>query len=252
MMDLNKLYLMDCMKGMKKFPDNYFDLAIVDPEYGINESKKNRNGISKKIDKRNGRISYVTTNQELKNWDEKPQPKEYFIELKRISKEQIIWGANHFIENIPLANSASWIVWDKCNGNSDFADCELAWTSYKKAVRQFRYMWNGMQKGKKSFTEGHIFEGNISKHEKRIHKTQKPVILYKWILKNYAKPGDKIIDTHVGSASSIIAFIDEGFDYIGFEIDKDYFEAAENRIKEFCKQQQLFTEIHFDPTNPKI
>ena len=183
----SEVYLEDCMTGMKRYPDKYFDLAIVDPPYGIGESKKNRNGIIKIVDKRNGRVSYVKTQNEIKDWDNEPPNREYFVELKRVSKNQIIWGANHFIENVPSANSSSWIVWDKCNGTSDFADCELAYTSFRGAVRQFRYMWSGMFQGKQSFKDGHIFEGNLSLHEKRIHKTHKPCILYDWLLHNYAK-----------------------------------------------------------------
>jgi len=232
----------DCMdkdKGMPSYPDKYFDLAIVDPPYGIGESSKNRNGITRIRDKRNGRISYVEANHPIKDWDGNPPDREYFVELKRVSKNQIIFGANHFIENIPSANSSSWIVWDKCNGDSDFADCELAWTSFNSAVRQFRFMWSGMFQGKNSFTEGHIFEGNLSLHEKRIHKTHKPSILYKWLLTKYANPNDKILDTHVGSASSLIACEDLGFDYVGYELDTDYYQSACKRIEQFRSQLKL-------------
>ena len=230
----------DNMELMARYPDNYFDLAIVDPPYGIGESSKNRNGITKIKDKRNGRISYVKTDNEIKDWDKNPPPSEYFIELQRISKNQIIFGANHFIELIPNANSSSWFVWDKCNGTSDFADCELAWTSFKGAVRQFRFMWSGMFQGKQSFTEGHIFEGNLSLHEKRIHKTHKPVIIYKWLLDKYAKEGDKILDTHLGSGSIAIACHDYKFDLTACELDKEYFDKAMQRINNHMAQQKLF------------
>lgn len=230
----------DNMELMARYPDGYFDLAIVDPPYGIGESSKNRNGRVKIVDKRNGRVSYVITNNEIKNWDNEPPDKNYFIELQRVSKNQIIWGANHFIELIPNANTPSWVVWDKCNGTSDFADCELAWTSFNKAVRQFRFMWSGMFQGKQSFNEGHIFEGDLSKHEKRIHKTHKPVILYKWILDKYAKQGDKILDTHLGSGSIAIACHDLGFDLTACELDTDYYNAAIKRIEDHKKQLQLF------------
>lgn len=230
----------DNMELMARYPDNYFELAIVDPPYGIGESSKNRNGIAKIKDKRNGRISYVKTDNEIKDWDKNPPALDYFIELQRVSKNQIIFGANHFIELIPNANSSSWVVWDKCNGTSDFADCELAWTSFKGAVRQFRYMWSGMFQGKQSFTEGHIFEGNLQKHEKRIHKTHKPSILYKWILDKYAKQGDKILDTHLGSGSIAIACHDYGFDLTACELDKEYFDKAMQRINNHTAQQKLF------------
>jgi site-specific DNA-methyltransferase (adenine-specific) len=227
------------MEYMATLPDKAFDLAVVDPPYGIGESSKNRNGVTKNIDKRNGRVSFVKSDNLIKEWDKNPPNKEYFIELQRVSKKQIIWGANHFIQNIANANSSSWIVWDKCNGTSDFADCELAYTNFKGAVRQFRFMWSGMFQGKQSFTEGHIFEGNLSLHEKRIHKTHKPIILYKWLLHNYAKPGDRILDTHLGSGSSAIAAHNMGFDFVGCELDKDYYDAACKRFKEQTKQLSL-------------
>jgi site-specific DNA-methyltransferase (adenine-specific) len=228
------------MELMARYPDKYFDLAIVDPPYGIGESSKNRNGITKIKDKRNERISYVKTDNEIKDWDKMPPPASYFMELQRVSKNQIIFGANHFIELIPNANSSSWFVWDKCNGTSDFADCELAWTSFKGAVRQFRFMWSGMFQGKQSFTKGHIFEGNLSLHEKRIHKTHKPVIIYKWLLDKYAKQGDKILDTHLGSGSIAIACHDYGFDLTACELDKEYFDKAMIRINNHIKQIKLF------------
>lgn len=230
----------DNMILMARYPDSYFDLAIVDPPYGIGESSKNRNGVTKIKDKRNGRISYVKTDNEIKDWDKNPPSAEYFMELQRISKNQIIFGANHFIESISNANSSSWFVWDKCNGTSDFADCELAWTSFKGAVRQFKFMWSGMFQGKQSFTKGHIFEGNLSLHEKRIHKTHKPVIIYKWLLNKYAKPGDKILDTHLGSGSIAIACHDYNFDLTACELDKEYFEKAMQRINNHMAQQKLF------------
>ena len=240
-MELNsKVFNMDCMEGMEQYPDNYFDLAVVDPPYGIGEASKNRNGISKNIDKRNGKVSFVKTENEVKAWDNNCPEKEYFIQIKRISKNQIIFGANHFIENIPNSNSSSWIVWDKCNGKSDFADCELAYTSFNGSVRIFRYMWNGMLKGKLSFTQGHIFEGNISLHEKRIHRTQKPVILYDWIFKKYATEGMKILDTHLGSQSSRISAYKYKMDFTGYELDKDYFDQGCKRFEDFKSQLRLF------------
>jgi len=230
----------DNMQLMSRYPDGYFDLAIVDPPYGINESSKNRNGITKIKDKRNGRVSYVKTDNEIKDWDKNPPDKKYFEELKRVSKNQIIWGANHFIENIPNSNSSSWVVWDKCNGTSDFADCEIAYTSFGGAVRQFRYMWSGMLQGKQSFKDGHIFEGNLSLHEKRIHKTHKPYILYKWLLHKYAKPNDKILDTHLGSMSIAIACHDYGFELTGCELDPEYYEQGIKRVQNHLLQTKLF------------
>lgn len=228
--DLNKLYNMDCMEGMKEIPDNYFELAIVDPPYGIGESGSSNKTRSKLVKSKQYK--------DYEGLDKEPPRKEYFDELFRISKNQIIFGANHFISHIPY-NSPCWIVWDKCNGNNDFADCELAWTSFNTAVRQFRYMWAGMMQGK-SISEGHIQQGDKSKNEIRIHPNQKPVALYKWLLMNYASKGDKILDTHVGSASSLIACHQMGFEYIGFELDKYYYERAIKRFEYVKAQTSIF------------
>jgi site-specific DNA-methyltransferase (adenine-specific) len=219
MLKLNKLYNMDCMEGMKQFPDKYFELAIVDPPYGIGEDGSKNHSRS---------MLAVSKNYKSFHGKDLEAPSiEYFQELKRVSKNQIIWGANHFISKIPY-DSSCWIVWDKDNGNNDFADCELAYTSFKTAVRKFKYKWHGM------------LQENMKNKEQRIHPTQKPVALYKWLLKNYAKKGDKILDTHVGSASSLIACYQMNFDYIGFEIDKEYFEKAQKRIADEMAQISLF------------
>ncbi len=219
MLKLNKLYNMDCMEGMKQFPDKYFELAIVDPPYGIGEDGSKNHSRS---------MLAVSKNYKSFHGKDLEAPSiEYFQELKRVSKNQIIWGANHFISKIPY-DSSCWIVWDKDNGNNDFADCELAYTSFKTAVRKFKYKWHGM------------LQENMKNKEQRIHPTQKPVALYKWLLKNYAKKGDKILDTHVGSASSLIACYQMNFDYIGFEIDKEYFEKAQKRMADEMAQISLF------------
>lgn len=216
--DKNQLLNMDCMIALKEYPDNYFDLAIVDPPYGINEAGKKNPSRSK--------LAKAKQYKEYHNKDKDPMQKAYFDELMRVSKDQIIFGANHFIENI-AKNSSCWLVWDKENGKNDFADCELAWTSFKSAVRIFRFKWQGM------------LQGNMKQKEVRIHPNQKPVALYRWILQKYAKPGDLIIDTHVGSASSLIACYELGFDYIGFEIDEHYFNLAQKRIREAKAQLRM-------------
>ena len=221
MLELNRLYNMDCMEGMKQFPDKYFELAIVDPPYGIDVIKSDTVG---------GNNLGKAKVYGAKKWDEQPPNEQYFKELQRVSKNQIIWGANHFISKIPF-DSSCWVVWDKEN-SGNFADCELAWTSFHTAVRKFKYRWNGM------------LQENMKNKEIRIHPTQKPVALYKWLLKNYAKPGDKILDTHVGSASSLIACYEYGFDFIGFEIDKDYYEAAQKRLQAVMSQVSMFREVH--------
>ncbi len=228
MFELNKLYNMDCMEGMKDIPDKYFDLAIVDPPYfnGPNTREYYGRSISTTKIKRNWY-------PKIKSWDI-PQ-EDYFKELLRISKNQIVWGCNYF--NCYLGPGR--IIWDKVNGSSTFSDCEIAYCSIHDSVRQFRYMWNGMMQGK-SISEGWISQGNKSKNEKRIHPTQKPVNLYKWLLMNYAKTGDKILDTHVGSASSLVACHEMGFDFLGFELDKNMHELASNRLEETMNQINMF------------
>jgi site-specific DNA-methyltransferase (adenine-specific) len=196
---------------MKEYPDNYFDLAVVDPPYGIdinNQSQGKGGGVARKIDYTN------------KDWDKTAPEIIYFNELRRVSKNQIIWGANHFISKLSY-DSSCWIVWDKDNGETDFADCELAWTSFKTAVRRFKWTWAGMR------------QHNMKNKEERIHPTQKPIALYDWIFTNYAKPNDKILDTHLGSQSSRIAAYKAGLDFTGFELDKEYFEQGNKRFNDF-------------------
>jgi site-specific DNA-methyltransferase (adenine-specific) len=207
------------MEGMARYPDKYFDLAIVDPPYGIGEDGSKNHTRSK--------LSIAKNYKSFAGNDIFAPDINYFNELLRVSKNQIIWGANHFIENIPNADSSCWIVWDKDNGKSDFADCELAYTSFKSAVRIYKFKWQGM------------LQENMKIKEKRIHPTQKPVTLYKWLLHNYAKQGDKIIDTHLGSGSSRIAAYEMGFDFTAFELDKEYFEAQEKRYKAHIMQLKM-------------
>ena len=207
----------DNMELMARYPDNYYSLSICDPPYGININKQSQGkggGVAKKIE-------YTK-----KDWDNSKPTKEYFAELKRISKNQIVWGGNYFVEN--LTNSPCWVVWDKVNGSTDFADCELAWTSFNTSVRKFMWRWNGM------------LQQNMKNKEVRIHPTQKPVALYKWLLQKYANEGDKILDTHLGSGSIAIACHDLGFELTACELDQDYYEAAVKRIKNHTNQLQLF------------
>lgn len=214
---INEVHLMDCLEGMKQFPDKHFDLACVDVPYGIGEG-------SEKIKSRH----HSQKKYKVSNWDESPPNKEYFTELMRVSKYQIIWGANHFISNIPF-DSPCWIIWDKDTGECDFADAELAWTSFKSAVRIYKFTWNG-------FRQGYVH----AEKENRIHPTQKPVALYDWIFHNYAKSGDTILDTHVGSGSSRIAAHRAGLDFTGYELDPDYWAAQEKRYNQFKSQTTLF------------
>lgn len=203
--------------GIPSYADNHFDLAIIDPPYGIGESGK--------TNKSRSRLA-ASKDYGNKNWDTKSPDDSFFKELIRVSKNQVVFGANHFISKIPF-DSSCWIVWDKMNGDNDFADCELAWTSFNTAVRKAKFRWHGM------------LQGDMSNKEIRIHPTQKPVSLYKWILEKYAKDGDLILDTHVGSASSLIACESMGFEYVGFELDADYYKNAKNRIAKGV-QKSLF------------
>jgi site-specific DNA-methyltransferase (adenine-specific) len=199
------LYNVDCLPFMKQCKDKQFDLAIVDPPYGIGMDGKN---------------NWSGSKHEVKDWDNEAPSIEYFNELIRISKNQIVWGANHFISRIPF-DSKCWLIWDKKNDGFSFADAELAWTSFETAVRFFRY-----HRGQQT--------------DKRIHPTQKPTELYRWILKNYAKENDKIFDSHLGSGSIAIACDNLGFDLTACEIDKDYFEKANKRIEAYRSQTSIF------------
>ena len=217
---MNKAYNIDCMKALKCIPNKYFNLAVVDPPYGIGESGgKNKS---------RGKLAVPTDYKPFAGNDMKPMDKTYFNELERVSENQIIFGANHFADRLPHCSSPCWIIWDKENGCTDFADAELAWTSFKSAVRIFRFKWQGM------------LQGNMANKEIRIHPTQKPVALYRWIFQHYAKPGDKILDTHLGSGSSRIAAYEAGLDFIGFEIDKYYFDKQEERFADYTSQISLF------------
>ena len=208
---------MDCMEGMKQYPDKYFDLACVDVPYGIDMDggKIGGNNLGEAKD-------YIK-----KSWDKEAPDTAYFKELCRVSKNQIIWGANHFIANIPNANSSCWIVWDKDN-TGNFADCELAWASFKTTVRKVKIRWNGM------------LQQNMKEKEMRIHPTQKPVQLYDWIFKNYASEGQKILDTHLGSQSSRISANKNKLHFTGFELDPDYFRDGNKRYEYHVSQLTLF------------
>ncbi len=224
---INKATLLniDCMEYMATLPDNAFDLAIVDPPYfdGPNLSGYYGKGYS------NFGVQRAKYYKDCKHWS--VPDKKYFTELKRVSKDQIIWGANHF-SGLFDSSSACWIVWDKENGASSFADAELAYTSLSTAVRIFKYMWNGMHQGS--------LGGDKRFNEKRIHPTQKPTKLYEWILSQYAKPGQRILDTHLGSGSSAIACNNMGFEMVGCELDLDYYDAACKRVAEYSRQERLF------------
>ena len=209
------LYHLDCMKALPAISDKYFDLAIVDVPYGIGQdgSKNHLRGVKSK---------------KFHPFDDCCSPHvRYWQELFRVSKNQIVWGANHFISKLPVQDASCWVVWDKDNGETDFADCELAWTSFKTAVRKFKFRWNG------------FLQENMKNKEIRIHPAQKPVKLYEWLLLKYAKKGDKILDTHLGSGSSRIAAFRLGYDFTGFEIDEYYCRVSAERFNKAIQCQTI-------------
>jgi site-specific DNA-methyltransferase (adenine-specific) len=192
----------DCMEGMGRYPDKYFDLAIVDPPYGIDINSSG---------------THFKEKYETKDWDKETPNDEYFKELIRVSKNQIIWGGNYFLDR--LGNCKCFLIWDKrIAEDMSFAMCEMAWTSFKNGAKIYK---------------------TTATQQNRIHPTQKPVALYKWILDKYANQGDKILDTHLGSGSSRIAAYEMGFDFTAFELDKEYFEAQEKRYNNHISQLKL-------------
>lgn len=210
----------DNMLLMSRYPDNYFDLAIVDPPYGIDFSNFNR------TNKASDGTRVKANKYKNSNWDDSIPKDEYFIELIRVSKNQIVWGGNYF----PILwnnGCKGFIFWYKGNPVPNFADGELAYTSFNKVAKQFDFRYYGALQGKTSA-------------DNKIHPTQKPKELYKWLLDNYAKQGDKILDTHLGSGSIAIACHDYGFDLTACELDKEYFDKAMERINNHTNQQKLF------------
>jgi len=208
---LSTVYLMDCIEGMKQYPDNFFDLAVVDPPYKI--ASKQKSGVGSRIDK----------SGKMNNWNDETPGVDYFQELFRVSKNQIIWGANNY-EGLP--RTEYFVIWNKEQTVDNFASLEYAWVSM------------GIGKPAKMFTYS-IHKHNSTKGEK-IHPTMKPVALYDWIFANYAKPGDKILDTHLGSQSSRIAACKAGLPFIGFELDQEYFDLGNKRFFDFARQGSLF------------
>ena len=236
----------DCMEAMKEFPDKFFDLAVVDPPYGIgitgtpggnkqyipfggvHGGGTARIGGAKPFGaKGEDRGGYCVPPKSYHAFnDQKPPDASYFEELKRVSKNQIIWGGNYFLDN--LGSTPCMLFWDKGRTDIGFADGEFAWTSFKSPARRFLFKWNGM------------LQQDMKNKEFRIHPTQKPVRLYEWIFDHYARAGDKILDTHLGSGSSRIAAYNRGLDFWGYEIDKVYFDLQEKRFEEYTAQGNLF------------
>ena len=211
-----RAYLRDCMAAMAEFPDKFFDLAVVDPPYGIGAAGMNLGaGTGKRCSKLKNR------KWTSKAWDKEAPPQLYFDDLRRVSKNQIVWGANHFIGHLPF-NSPCWLVWDKkIDDAMSFASIELAYTSFRSSAKIFS-------------NSVYLDKGN------RIHPTQKPIALYDWIFANYANAGQKVLDTHLGSGSSRIAANKAGIDFWGYELDPDYFAAHEKRYANFVAQLRMF------------
>ena len=207
------LYNEDCLQAMKAMQDNEYDLAIVDPPYGIDAVNS---------------LNTVTGGKKhtAKDWDKETPTKEYFDELFRVSKNQIIWGANYFMDKMPLPTKC-WVVWDKNNGESSFADGELAWTSFDKNVSIIKSHWCGSA-------------AKWETGQNKIHPTQKPEKLYRWLLEKYAEKGNKILDTHLGSGSIANACWDMGYDLDAYEIDKEYYNKTCKRFEVHSKQMQLW------------
>ena len=207
----SEVFNRDCLEAMKEFPDGYFDLAVVDPPYGISVDN-NKKG------------NFVMTKHKSKGWDNEAPKEQYWKELFRISKKKIIWGGNYF----PLPLKKGWICWDKVNPlTGKFSDFELAWTSFLNCDRIYRQEWIG-------------FGRKFIEKEDSIHPTQKPIKLYDWIFKNYATEGMKILDTHLGSQSSRISAYKYKMDFTGYELDPDYFDQGCKRFEKFKSQLTLF------------
>lgn len=213
---MNEIILGDCLDYMRTLPDKCFDLVLTDPPYGIGEA----NG-------KNKSRGYLDPARDYgkKDWDAAAPSKEYFDEMRRVSKNQIIFGGNYFAEY--LTNSPCWIAWNKLNGASDFADCELAWTSFKSAVRLFEYQWNGMLQGEKKYKE------------ERLHPTQKPLPLFLWLLEKYSTPGQTVLDPFSGSGTTAIAAHRLGRQFVCVEKDAEYYEASVERLRKE-REQLLF------------
>ena len=212
-MKLNHIYNGDCLEIMKTFPDKSVDLVLTDPPCGIGAYSKGTMG---------GGVLAKQSKFEATDWDNEIPSKEIFDEMMRVSKNQIIFGGNYFVEY--LTNSSCWIVWDKDNGDNNFADCELAWTSFDTAVRRFKFKWQGM------------LQENMKDKEVKHHPTQKPVEVMKWLLEKYSEDGQTILDCFMGGGSTLVACKQLNRNYIGIEISEKYCEIARKRLN----QEQLF------------
>lgn len=218
-LETNKIYNMDCLDGMQLMLEQGIkaDWCITDPPYGIGEDGLKNHSRSNLTE---------ATKFTPKQWDKQRIGKQFFDFIRNVSKDQIIFGGNYYTDYLPP--SSCWIVWDKLNGKNDFADCELAWNSYKGAVRIFRYQWQGM------------IQGNMKNKEKRFHPAQKPLPLLEWLLNKYTKEGDLILDPFIGSGTTAVACHKLNRRYIGFELDEEYFGIANERLDAVKSQISIF------------
>ena len=219
----SEVYLMDCVAGLRHYPYKYFDLAVVDPPYGIGAGKQSFQSGTRK-----------SKSHTDKDWDSSTPMDEYWNELFRVSKNQIVWGANYYANKLPT--SRGWVYWHKMVLTDNYSQGELAWTSFDCVMKYFEYKYQGNYLGFRN----NITTQTATKEEARIHPTQKPIALYDWLLKEFAKEGDLILDTHLGSGASRIAADKAGLNFVGFEIDEEYFNAANKRFDNFKCQTRLF------------
>lgn len=224
---MNVVFHDDCMNVMRGFPDKYFDLAVVDPPYFSGPERRRYYGPEVSTTGVVRREYPATDSWEVPGAD-------YFMELQRVAKRYIVWGCNYY----DYVFAPGRIVWDKCNGSSSFSDCEIAATNCHDSVRMFRYMWNGMMQGKNMY-EGHIMRGNKALNDVRIHPTQKPIDLYRWIFAHYAFPGEKVLDTHLGSGTSRRAAYEYGLEFVGVEKELKYFNLQEAAFREHIAQMRM-------------
>lgn len=247
------------MELMKRYSDNYFDVAIVDPEYGIGESKKNHKSRNTPVKQKNGNsLKINATEYEKKDWDNKPPGDNFFDELRRVSLNQIIFGGNYFsqitkevfkpprrneYDDFIKNNPKGWVIWDKMNGGNDFNDCELIYTSYDFDTFIVYYMWNGMMQGlcvSENKQKASVQQGNKKLNEKRFHPTLKPIKIYQWMIRKFNLFRLKVLDTNLGVGSIILACIDAECMLIACDKETDYFEKACERGKNYYSQQNIF------------
>jgi len=220
MFELNKIYCMDCLDGMKEMEDKSVDLVLTDPPYGINVCGNGRSGWTGGFGKPIHDRKY-----EPPKWDERRVDKKYIDAIIRVSKNWIIFGGNYYTDMLPPASCV--IVWDKKNGSNTFADCELAWTSFNTAVRKFEYKWHG------------CLQEDMKHKEERYHPTQKPLKLMEWIIQKYSKPNDLILDPFIGSGTTAVACAKHQRNFIGFELEQKYVDIANKRVKPWLQQARL-------------